>query len=112
MKVIAKLLVNGFAVFVSAYVLPGVYVRDFLTAVIVSVVLGAVNVFLKPVLTLFALPLTILTLGLFQIIINALLILFVGFLVPGFVVNGLFQAILFSCILSLISGFLHLLTKD
>jgi putative membrane protein len=97
---------------VTAHILPGVYVADFPTAIVVAVVLGVVNVFLKPVLVFLTLPLTILTFGLFQVILNALLILLVSSLVPGFSVSGLFWAVLFSCVIFLVGGFLRLLTKD
>ncbi|KKT72487.1 MAG: hypothetical protein UW69_C0091G0008 [Microgenomates group bacterium GW2011_GWA2_44_7] len=107
MRLIANLLINSLAVFISAYILPGVKVDSFLTAFIVAIVLGVVNAFVKPVLVFFTLPVTILTLGLFILIINALMILLVSALVPGFRVDNLGWAILFSVVLSLVSWFLH-----
>ena len=106
MRLIANLLINSLAVFISAYILPGVKVDSFLTAFIVAIVLGVVNAFVKPVLVFFTLPVTILTLGLFILIINALMILLVSALVPGFRVDNLGWAILFSVVLSLVSWFL------
>ena len=107
MRLIANLLINSLAVFISVYILPGVRVDSFLTAFIVAIVLGVVNAFVKPVLVFFTLPVTILTLGLFILIINALMILLVSALVPGFRVDNLGWAILFSVVLSLVSWFLH-----
>lgn len=112
MKIFINLLINALAVFITAYVVPGVVVRDFMTAVVVAVMLGVVNIFIKPLLTILALPLTILTLGLFQFVINALLILLVSNLVSGFVVNGFLSALLFSLLISLVSGFLRMLARE
>ena len=111
MGLLVNLLVNGLAVYITAHVLPGVYVESFLTAVIVSVVLGIVNTFLKPVLFLLTLPATILTLGLFTFVINALMVYLVATFVPGFHVNGFWAALMFSVVLSLVSWFLRSLTK-
>ncbi len=112
MKILINLLINALAVFITAYVVPGVFVRDFMTAVVVAVMLGVVNIFIKPVITILALPLTILTLGLFQFVVNALLIMLVGNLVPGFTVNGFLSALLFSLLISLVSGFLRMLARE
>jgi putative membrane protein len=111
MQFIINLLINGFAVFVTAYILKGVYVDGFLTALIVSVVLGIVNTLLKPILLILTLPFTILTFGLFVFIINGLMILLVSRIVPGFRVDGFFTAILFSLVLSIVNWFLQALTK-
>ena len=111
MGLIINLLVNGLAVYITAHVLPGVYVESFVTAIIVSVVLGVVNTFIKPVLFILTLPVTILTLGLFTLIINALMVYLVATFVPGFHVDGLWSALLFSLLLSLVSWILKGLTK-
>lgn len=107
MRFFLNLLIGGLAVFVSAYILPGVRVDSFLTALIVAVVLGAANAFIKPLLVFLTLPVTVLTLGLFIFVINALLVLLVARLVPGFVVDSFWTALLFSLVLSAISWFLH-----
>lgn len=107
MKIILNLLLSTLAVFVSAYILPGVKVDTFATAFIVAIVLGAINAFLRPILILLTLPINVLTLGLFTFVINALLILLVAQIVPGFRVNGFLWALLFSLVLSLINSFLH-----
>lgn len=107
--VLVNLLINTLAVIISAYILPGVKVDGFATALIVAIVLGAVNMFIKPVLVLLTLPLTILSLGLFTFVINAFLILLVSNLVPGFKVDGFLAAFLFSLVLSIVGAFLQTL---
>ena len=106
-----KLLINAIAVFVTAKILPGVYIDSFVTALVVAVVLGVVNTFLKPVLLLLTLPVTILTLGLFTFVINALLVLLAAALVSGFQVKNLLWALLFSLVLSLVNSVLQSLVK-
>ena len=106
MKSLASLLINTIAVLVAAYILPGVSVGGFLTALEVAVVLAILNMFLKPILIFFTLPATIITLGLFIFIINAFLVLIVAWLVPGFAVNGFFWALLFSLVFTLVKMFL------
>lgn len=107
--VLVNLLINALAVIISAYILPGVKVDGLATALIVAIVLGAVNMFIKPVLVLLTLPLTILSLGLFTFVINAVLVLLVSNLVPGFKVEGFLAALLFSLVLSIIGAFLQTL---
>ncbi len=107
MRLILNLLVSGLAVFISAYILPGVTVDGYLTAILVAIVLGVVNAFIKPILVLLALPVEVLTLGLFIFVINAALVLLVAAIVPGFKVSSFWMALLFSIVLSLVSWFLH-----
>ena len=102
---------NGLAVFLTAYLLPGVKVDGIFTAIIVAIVLGIVNFIVKPILHLLTLPITILTLGLFSFVINALMILLVDYLVPGFHVDNFWAALLFSLVLSLVSSLLHSFTE-
>jgi putative membrane protein len=111
MQILINLLINGLAVFVTGRILPGVAIDDFFTAIVVSIVLGVVNTFIKPILILFTLPINILSLGLFTFVINALVILIVDSLVPGFKVNGFWAALFFSLVLSFVSGVIYSLTK-
>lgn len=111
MKLVMKLLVSSLAVFIAGSILPGVSVDSFITAVLVAVVLGAINLILKPILVILTLPITIVTLGMFAFVINALLVLLVNYLVPGFKVDGFLNALLFSLVLSIINWFLSSLTK-
>lgn len=110
MKLIINLLISTIAVVAASYVLPGVHVSSVSTAFIVAILLGAVNTFLKPILILLTLPITIVTLGLFALVINALLVLFVSNIVPGFRVEGFLAALIFSLVLSLLTWFLNSLT--
>ncbi|MEN9407310.1 MAG: hypothetical protein RLZZ455_526 [Candidatus Parcubacteria bacterium] len=106
MQILIKVLVNGLAVFATAYILPGVHVQSFLTAIIVGIVLGILNTFLKPILVILTLPITVVTLGLFYFVLNALLILLVSEVVPGFTVVSFWWALLFSLVISIVSWFL------
>lgn len=110
MRLLFNLLVGTLAVLIASYLLPGVHVDGFFTAVVVAIVLGIVNVLIKPILVLLTLPITILSLGLFIFVINALMILLVAKLVPGFTVDSFWWALLFSLVLSLVNSFLHSLS--
>ncbi len=112
MQIILDVLVKSLAVFVAQYLVPGVQVDNFWTAVVVAIVLGIVNIIVKPIIHLITLPLTIITLGLFSFVINALMILLVDYLVDGFHVQGFFTALIFSLVLSVISAILNLLVKS
>lgn len=110
MSIIAKLILNALAVYVAAYLVPGIDVKDAVVALIVAIVLGLANSLIKPLLHLIALPITAMTLGLFALVINGLIVLLVAYLVPGFLVSGLLPAILFSIVVSLVGAFLNSLT--
>lgn len=110
MGTLISLLVNAIAVFITAYVLPGVSVDSFFTALVAAVFLGIVNTVIKPFLHIIAFPITLITLGLFALVINALLVLLVARIVPGFQVDGFFTAVLFSIVLSIVGFFLNTLT--
>lgn len=108
MKVLIHLLISAAAIFVAAYLLPGVEVMGAETYFILAIVLGVINTFIKPILTILTLPLTIITLGLFSVVLNAGLILLAAEVVPGFSVEGFFSAVLFGLVLGLVSSFLKL----
>jgi putative membrane protein len=110
MSFLIKLLINGLAVFITAYLTPQVKVDSFFAAIVVSVVLGILNTFLKPILILFTLPINFITLGLFTLIINTVIVLFVSTIVPGFRVQGFAAAFIFGLVLSLINLFFRSLT--
>ena len=112
MKRILKLLLTAVAVFILAHVLTGVHVDGYTTAIIVSVVLSLLNLFVKPILVIFTLPITVLTLGLFLLIINALIIVLAGNLIDGFSVSSIWTAVLFSVLLSVLESILHSLLKE
>ncbi|MCX2719093.1 phage holin family protein [Lentiprolixibacter aurantiacus] len=112
MNFILKLLLSALAVVVLANILPGVSVDSYLTAVIVALVLSLLNFLVKPLLIIFTLPITILTLGLFLLVINALIILLADALVNGFAVSSIWWALLFSLLLSLLNSILHSFLKS
>jgi putative membrane protein len=104
MKVILRLLVYTCAVLVTAWLLPGVSINNFITALMVAIALAILNTFIRPVLIFLTIPVTIVTLGLFLLVINALIIILISKIVPGFVVEGFWWALLFSVILSIIAS--------
>ncbi|HET8809038.1 MAG TPA: phage holin family protein [Flavobacteriaceae bacterium] len=106
MKLIIRLLVTAIVVFLLANWLPGVSIESYLTAIIVAVVLGLLNLIVKPILVLFTLPVTILTLGLFLLVINALIILLCDYFIGGFAIAGFWYALLFSVLLSIVQSIL------
>ena len=93
MSMILVWILNAVALLAVAYLLPGITVASFGSALIAALVLGLVNMLVKPVLVLLTLPITIVTLGLFLIVINALLFWFVGSVLKGFQVNGFWWAV-------------------
>ncbi|MCK5320213.1 phage holin family protein [Candidatus Parcubacteria bacterium] len=107
MKIILKLLITSFAIILSAYLISGVTVVSIWSALWVALILGLINITIKPLLVILTLPINILTLGLFTFIINAGMILLVSSIVKGFYVEGFLTALIFSFVLSLISYILH-----
>jgi len=113
MGFIIKLLVTALAVWVAAFVLPGVHlVNDAKTIIIVALVLALLNAIVKPVLVILTIPVTIVTLGLFLLVINALMVVWTSSLVDGFKVDGWITALFFSLIVSVVSSILHSIAKD
>ncbi len=111
MKIIIHLLVSTLAIIVATYLVPGATVT-LSSAVVLAIVLGIINIFIKPVVKLIALPITILTLGLFSLVINALFIILASNIVPGFSVTGFWTALIFSIALSLINAFFDLFQEN
>ncbi len=112
MNWITKRLINAVAVVITAYLLPGVQVESFMSAIIVAVVLSFLNYIVKPILVVITIPVTILSLGLFLLAINAFIILLADDLVDGFVVNGFWWALIFSFILSFLNSLFTKKEKD
>jgi len=112
MNFILKIVLTAVAVLVIAHFLPGVSVVNFTSAVIVAVVLALLRVTIKPLLIILTLPVTILTLGLFLLVINALIILLADNLIDGFNVTGFWIALLFSLILSIFESILYSLLDE
>jgi putative membrane protein len=103
-----KIIINTVAIAITAYILPGVVVANVFVALIVAVVLGIINMFLRPILVILTLPINVLTLGLFTFVINGLLVMLASSIIPGFHIDGFWTAVLFSIITSVISGFLDM----
>jgi len=91
------------SVMVASYIIPGVSVKGFFTAMWVALFIGIVNVLVKPFLIFITLPINILTLGLFTFVINALLIMLASSVIKGFEVKGFWIAMIFSVVLSVIN---------
>lgn len=101
MKLLIRILVTAALVLLIAHFMPGVHVAGFVTALLVAVVLGLLNIFIKPIFVVLTLPFTIVTLGLFLLVINAMIILLCTNIVGGFSVDTFWTALLFSVVLSL-----------
>ncbi len=107
MQLILRLIVSTIAVLVTDLLLRGVEVLDLLTAVIVAVVLALLNAVLRPILLFLTLPVTLVTLGLFILVINAVIVLIAAWLVTTFQVDGFWWALGFSIIMSIVQGLLQ-----
>jgi putative membrane protein len=103
MNIVIKWIVNALIIMVAAYILPGVHVMNFWTALVLALVMGVLNVLVKPLLILLTLPITLVTFGLFLLVINALMVLLASHLVSGFTVDGFWWALIFSIVVSLIN---------
>ena len=100
---ILRLILSAVSVLVASYLLRGVHVDGFLTAIIIALVLGLLNLFIRPLLIVLTIPITILTFGLFLLVINALMVLLAESLIGGFSVDGIWWALLFSLIVTIVN---------
>lgn len=103
---ILKIIISAAVVFALAHLLPGVTVNDYLTAILVAFVLGMLNTIVRPILVILTLPVTILSLGLFLLVINVIIIYLADKLVGGFSVDGFWWALIFSLLLSFFNSIL------
>jgi putative membrane protein len=103
MNYIINWLISAVAIGISAYILPGVAVAGLFVAIVTALVLGLINAFIRPLVIFLTLPINILTLGLFTLVINASLVLLAGKIVPGFMVDGFWWALIFSLVLALVN---------
>lgn len=106
MNLLLRILITAVSAIIAAYILPGVEIADFTTAIIVAAVLAVLNGILKPILVVLTIPITVFTFGLFLLVINAGMIMLAGHFVEEFYVANFWWALLFSIILSIISSFL------
>lgn len=112
MNWLVRFLLSGLAVLLTAYLLPGVDVTHYGYALLVAALISLSNIIVKPILVILTIPITILTLGLFLLVINALIILLVDYITPGFDVDGFWWALAFSLILSLFNSLFSDLSND
>lgn len=112
MNFVLKILLSSVAVVLTAYLLPGVAVDGFATAIIIAVILSLLNVTVKPLLIILTIPITVVTLGIFLLVINAIIVLIASSLVGGFVVDGFWWALLFSLLLSIVNALLSDLSRE
>lgn len=104
MKWLINIILSALAVLIAAYILPGVSVISFWSALWVALILSILNVTLKPVLILFTIPITVVTLGLFLLVINSVIILLADYFIDGFEVDGFWWALLLSIVLSVLNS--------
>ncbi len=107
MKFLMRIVVTSVIAFALSYILSGVHINNFWTAIIVAIVLAILNAIVKPILILLTLPITLVTLGLFLFVINAVIVLLASEFVKGFVVDGFWWALLFSLLLSILTSLLY-----
>ncbi len=100
-------LATAVSLIITAFVVPGFAIVSFSSAILGAAILGLVNAVVKPILIIFTLPLTILTLGLFLFVVNAISLGLVSYLTPGLLVNGFFPALFGSIVLTVVSGFVN-----
>lgn len=109
MNILIKIIISSLAVYLTAWLLPGAGVTDYIAALWVAVVLALLNGFLKPLLVILTIPITVFTLGLFLLVINAAIIMIGSNLVDGFYVDGFWWALLFSFVLSITTSIMEAL---
>ena len=112
MKTIIHFVVSAVAILITAYVLPGVHVEGPIAALVLAVILGAINIFLRPILVILTLPITIFSLGLFVLVINGLLVMLAAYIVPGFTVDNFWWAFLFGIVLAIVNAVLRMIEND
>lgn len=105
---IIRLIVSAIAVGITAWLLPGVNVTPWWAALLVAVILGLINALIRPVVKFFTLPLNVLTLGLFSLVINALMVMLCDWCTDHMTVDGFISALLFSVVLTVVNWILHL----
>lgn len=112
MNLIIRLLVTAIVAYLLTKILPGVHFEGFSGAIIFAIVLGILNLILKPILSILGLPLTIITLGLFALVINAVIILIADYFIDSMKVDGFWWALIFSVLLSIITSLANSMFSD
>lgn len=107
MSLLIRILISAVAVYAAAYLVPGISVTGGAsTYLIIAIVLGLLNAFVKPILTVLTIPITVVTLGLFLLVINVLMVFLASYIVPNFHVDGFIAALLFSVVVSIVTAIL------
>ena len=112
MGIIIRLLITAVVAFGLTYVLSGVHINSFTTAIVFAIILGILNLIVKPILSILGLPLTIITLGLFSLVINAAVVYLADYFIDGMEIDGFGWALIFSIALSLITSLLDGIFND
>jgi len=113
MRFIGKILVTALAALIASYLLPGVEIHSGITAIIIALVMALLNTFIKPILIVLTIPITVFTLGLFLLVINTIIIKWTSFLVgPNFTVENWWAAFWFSILLSIVTYIIEALIGD
>ena len=101
LNIILRWLLYALLIIFVSWIVPGIEVDNFISAMLVCIILALINTFIKPLIQLIALPVTVITLGLFSVVINALMLMLAGWIAPGFEVEGFLSALIGSILLSL-----------
>lgn len=112
MSLLISWLVNAAALIITAYLPVGFHVADYTTALLAAIIIGLLNVFIKPILLILTAPLNILTLGLFTFVVNAVVIWLATLIIPGLTIDSFWSAIIAAIVLSFVSTILSSLLKD
>ena len=112
MALLIALLLNALALIITSKIVPGISVESFTTAVLAAIVMGLINTIIKPILSILTFPITVLTLGLFSFVINAIMLYFTSLIVPGFKVGNASAAVLGAIVLSVVGIILSGLVKE
>lgn len=107
MYLVIRWLLFAAGVMFAAWLIPGITVTGFLAALVVSVILGLINAFIRPVVMFISMPVNILTLGLFTLVVNALMLMLAGYFSPGFSVSGFWSAFFGSIVLTILGAFIN-----
>ncbi|ROI06632.1 phage holin family protein [Chryseobacterium sp. G0240] len=112
MNLLIRLFITAIVAYLLTKILPGVHFEGFSSAIIFAIVLGILNIFVKPVLSLFGLPLTIITLGFFALVINAVIVMIADYFMDSMVVDGFWWAFIFSILLSIVTSLANSMFSD
>lgn len=112
MKLLIAWLINAATLIIASYIVPGFQIADFMTALLAAVVIGLMNVFIRPILILITLPINLLTLGLFTFVVNAGVLWLASLVVPGMHVENFLSVLLAAVVISIVSTILSTLAKD